>query len=80
VVLSHPVVEAFYLEGQRGAVVTLANYALRPIDRLDIQVLSGRTVRRVESVRQGVLRFGSTSGKVTAHLPLQDTDMLKLYW
>ena len=78
--LSHALVEAFYLEGARGAVVTLANYSLEPIEALDVQVRTRKTVRRVESVRQGKLPLETVGDRAKTRLTLRDTDMLKLYW
>ena len=80
VVLDKPVVESFYLEAPQGAVVTLANYTLRPIPSLSVTVRVPRRVKRVESVRGGALKFSASAGTVTAKVPLRDTDMLKLYW
>ena len=78
--LSHPLVEAFYLEGPQGAVVTLANYGLRPIGKLRVIIRTGRRAQRIESVRHGILDVTATNEAITADLPLVDTDMLKLYW
>ena len=80
VALSHPLVEAFYLVGPEGAVVTLANYGLRPIESLRVTIRTGRAVRKLESVRRGRLRFDAKRGAITTRLPLRDTTMLKLYW
>ena len=79
VVLSHSLVEAFYLEGPQGAVVTLANYGLRPIDKLSVTIRARRSAR-IESVRRGPLNVSVTDGAAATELPLADTDMLKLYW
>jgi len=78
--LSQPLVETFYLEGPKGAVVTLANYALKPIGDLQVTIRCPRKVARVESVRRGKLAFKAQAGVVTTRLPLTDTDMIKLYW
>ncbi len=80
VTLSERLVESFYLEGDRGAVVTLANYALQPIDDLAVTVRVPRVPQRVESVRQGELAFEVEGESVRLSVPLLDTDMLKLYW
>ncbi len=80
VLLDQRLVESFYMEGREGAVVTLANYRLRPIDALDVYVHCSRTPTRVESVRNGPL--SPQIAGTTAHfaLPIVDTDMVKLYW
>ncbi|MGD9497796.1 MAG: beta-galactosidase [Armatimonadota bacterium] len=80
VTLSRPLVEAFYLEGARGAVVTLANYSLQPTDALAVTVRVPRLPARVQSVRQGELAFEADGGVVRTVVPLLDTDMLKIYW
>ncbi len=75
-----PVVDAVYMIGDRGVVVPLANYTLRPIDRLSLTVRADRPVSRVESARRGPLPFTS-KGKheVVIALPLEATDFVKLY-
>ncbi len=80
VTLSRPLIEAFYLEGERGAVVTLANYSLEPTDALAVTVRVPRTPARVESVRHGELAFEADDGAIHLVISLLDTDMLKLYW
>ncbi len=80
VALSRPLIEAFYLEGERGAVVTLANYSLQPTDALAVTVRVPRIPARVESVRYGDLSFQADGDTIHLVLPLLDTDMLKLYW
>ncbi len=80
VTLNRPVVETFYLEGPQGAVVTLANYALTPVEGLEVGIRCPRTPSRVESVRHGKLEFTVADGVVKTKLPLTDTDMIKLYW
>ncbi|HUS80534.1 MAG TPA: hypothetical protein VM283_04640, partial [Armatimonadota bacterium] len=78
--LDRPLVEAFYLEGEAGAVVTLANYSLQPIERLRVTVRPKSPVTRLESVRRGALQFETDGQTITLEIPLLDTDMLKLYW
>ena len=80
VTLNQPLVEAFYLEGPKGAVVTLANYALRPIEKLRVSIRPPREVSGVESVRNGALDAEVTGQVISVQLPLIDTDMLKLRW
>jgi len=80
VTLSRALIEAFYLEGGRGAVVTLANYSLEPTDALAVTVRVPRRPARVESVRHGELSFEADGDAIHLVLPLLDTDMLKLYW
>lgn len=80
VTLDRRLVEAFYLEGERGAVVTLANYGIRPAEELSVTIRCSRPPKRVESVRQGVLKATGSGGVVQVKLPLVDTDMVKLYW
>jgi len=78
--LDRPLVEAFYLTGEQGAVVTLANYSLQPIEKLSVTVRAGRVPSKLESVRNGPLQFSAEDGVLTTEVPLLDTDILKLYW
>lgn len=80
VTVSARLVEAFMLESDAGAVVTLANYSLQAIDELVVSIRTERAPARVESVRHGPLACAREGGAVTVRLPLSDTDMVKLYW
>ncbi len=80
VTLSHPLVETFYLSGPPGAVVTLANYALKPIANLEVAIRCGKQPVRVASVRRGELPWKLDGGAIVVRLPLTDTDVVKLYW
>jgi hypothetical protein len=80
VLLDQRLVESFYMEGPDGAVVTLANYTLRPIPELDVHVRCSRRPTRVESVRSGPLNPGIDGTVVHFAVPLADTDIVKLYW
>ncbi|MGC9317054.1 MAG: hypothetical protein ACP5KN_03330 [Armatimonadota bacterium] len=79
VTLSERLVESFYLEGDAGAVVTLANYSLRPIAKLTVSVRTDSDPRRIESVHHGVLQYTRQGTAITVRLPLLGTDMLKIY-
>jgi hypothetical protein len=78
--LDRPLVEAFYLTGEQGAVVTLANYSLRPIEKLSVTIRAGRVPAKLESVRHGPLQFTAEDGTLVTEVPLLDTDIIKLYW
>jgi hypothetical protein len=78
VALSEPLIEAFLLESERGAVVTLANYSLRPVEALRVTIRPGRLPTSIESVRLGELGHRVEGDEVTVELPLTDTDMLLL--
>ncbi|HCU36144.1 MAG TPA: hypothetical protein DGT21_12065 [Armatimonadetes bacterium] len=80
VLLSHRLIESFYMEGPDGAVVTLANYSLRPIGSLDVTIRCSRRPSRVGSVRAGAVEARIDGTLVHLSLPLADTDMIKLYW
>jgi hypothetical protein len=80
VTCSVPVVDAVYMTCDRGAVVPLANYTLRPVEALTLTVRPGRPVVRVESARRGPLPFTAAGGAVTVTLPLEATDFVKLYY
>jgi hypothetical protein len=80
VTLSERLVESFYLEGPGGAVVTLANYRLQPVERLKVAIRAPRRPTRLVSVREGALDFEVQGDAIALELALLDTDMLKLYW
>jgi hypothetical protein len=80
VTINAPVVEAQYLEGAQGAVVTFANYSLSLIKGLQVRVAVPRTPSRVETVHGGPLAFSFADGAVNLTIPLWDTEIIKLYW
>lgn len=80
VTLSEPLIEAFLLESERGAVVTLANYSLQPVDALTVTVRLDREPASVESARLGPLEPTMADGKLTVTLPLTDTDIVLMRW
>jgi hypothetical protein len=76
-----PLVDAVYMTCDRGVLVPLANYTLRPIAGLSLSVLAPRRVSRVESSRRGPLDFtASPGGRVEVRLPLEATDFVSLYF
>jgi hypothetical protein len=65
----------------RGVVVPLANYTLRPVETLSLTVRVPRPVSRVESARRGLLPLTARRGnEVIVTLPLEATDFVKLYY
>lgn len=78
---SVPLVDAVYMTSENGVLIPLANYTLRPLDTIRLQVRVPRPVKRVESVHRGTLPFtacGETA--IEFALPLEATDFLKLYF
>jgi len=76
-----PLVDAVYMTCDRGVLVPLANYTLRPIADISLSVHAPHEVSRVESSRRGRLEFTtSPAGRVDVRLPLEATDFLKLYF
>jgi hypothetical protein len=76
-----PVVDAVCMTCDRGVVVPLANYTLRPVETLSLTVRVPRPVSRVESARRGPLPFTAKGGnEVVVTLPLEATDFVKLYY
>jgi hypothetical protein len=78
---SVPLVDAVLLEGERGNVVPLANYTLRPLAEVRLTVRTAQPVRRVSSIYQGDLYFDQPAGgPVSFVLPLECTDYVQLYY
>lgn len=74
-----PLVDAVLMEGEGGALLPLANYTLRPLHEVRLQVRTSRPVRRIESVHRGCLSFQPAEpNTVTFSLPLDATDFVKL--
>ncbi len=75
-----PLVDAVALPCDQGVLVTLANYTLRPLDRVSLQLQTAEPVVRVESVRRGVLKFEQpTSGQVRWTMPLEANDFVRVW-
>jgi hypothetical protein len=81
VVCDLPVVDAVLLSCDRGVLVPLANYTLRPVEKLTLTIRTTRPVSRVESARHGPLEFTARNGDaVTVRLPLGAADFVKVYY
>jgi len=78
---SVPLIDAVYMPCAEGIIIPLANYTLRPLDRVSLQVRVSRPVRRIESVRQGELRFTRRGEQAVEFiLPLEAIDFVKVYY
>ena len=75
-----PRVDAVYMTCDRGVLVPLANYTLKPIDRLSLTVRTPRSVACAESSHHGKLDFKTNGDRVEVSLPLESTDFVKLYY
>jgi len=74
-----PLVDAVYMTCDQGVLIPLANYTLKPLEKLTLKVKVPRPVKRAESVRRGALKFErSADGRVTIALPLDNNDFVKL--
>lgn len=78
---SVPLVDAGYMTCREGIVIPLANYTLRPIENLKLQIRIARPVARIESVHHGTLGAESVAtNRLAVTLPLESTDFVKLYY
>lgn len=76
-----PLVETTLLEGKRGFVVPLANYAARPLTRVGLRVRPSRKAGRVMSSRNGELAVTpDPDGSFLVELPLESTDFVFGEW
>lgn len=76
-----PLVDAVLMECDRGAVVPLSNYTLRPQPAVTLTIRTTKPVRRVESVQRGNIQFKSAGPQnITFTLPLESSEYVKLYY
>jgi hypothetical protein len=74
-----PLVDAVLMEGDRGAVVPLANYTLQPLKKVTLTVKTKQRIERVESVHHGTIAFvRKAPDQVEFSLPLRETDFVLL--
>ena len=73
VTTNHPLVEAQYLTGPNGAIVTLTNWTEQPIDKLIVR-FPGVPVKSVQSLRAAGYFKGSLVAQKTGLLPVQVVD------
>lgn len=79
--LDVPVVEATLQDGDKGAVVTMVNYTMKPIAKVTLRAKVSRPVQRAVAVSDGKELPVSTNGDtVTLSLPLGMTEFVKLYY
>ncbi|MHB9106307.1 MAG: beta-galactosidase trimerization domain-containing protein [Armatimonadota bacterium] len=73
VTTNHPLVEAQYLTGPNGAVVTLTNWTAQPIDKLIVR-FPGVPVKVVQSLRVAGYFKGHLHEQAAGKLPVQVVD------
>lgn len=80
-ICSEPLVDAVCMECDKGLLIPLANYALRPLGEIQLAVRSDRPIDRVESAHQGPIKFEpAPDGCIQFRLPLGATDFVKCYY
>ncbi len=77
---SVPLVDAVLMESTGGLVIPLANYTLQPIEEVGLEVKVAGSVERIESIHHGQLSFTTIGSSVKFSLPLQETDIIKIYF
>jgi len=78
---SVPLVDAVVLHAENGVVIPLANYTLKPLEKVDFSLRLKRPIGRVETVHQGTISFESDkNGTVSFSIPLNATDYVKIYY
>jgi len=81
---SVPMVDAVFMECDKGILIPLANYTLQPLKEVMLTVRTGKPVRSVESAHEGKIPFRDVSGDgeraVRFSLPLKETDFVKILW
>lgn len=76
-----PLVDAVLMTADKGSVLVLANYTLKPLDNIELTVRTPKPVKRVESVHHGVLKTERVGTNVLRFkLPLESSDYIKLYY
>jgi hypothetical protein len=79
--LSTPLVEATLQESEKGAVVTLVNYTMKPIGEMTMTVRTNKPIKRAVAVQSGKeLKYSSSADGVTMKLPMGLTEFVKLYY
>lgn len=77
---SIPLVDAVLMESTGGLVIPLANYTLQPLEEVKLEVKVAKQIERIESVHHGQLTFKATGSTIEFFLPLQETDIIKIYF
>jgi beta-galactosidase GanA len=77
---SVPLVDAVLMKSSGGLVIPLANYTLQPLEEVKLEVRVAKQIERIESVHHGQLTFKSTGSTIEFFLPLQETDIIKIYF
>ena len=76
---SHALVDAVFMPHERGVLIPLANYTLKPIPQLKLTVTVPRHIAAVDSALHGKLPFRQSSpGMIELSLPLENNDFVKL--
>ena len=76
---SVPVVDAVFMQQEKGILIPLANYTLEPVQRLTLAVRTPRPISQARSARQGSLSFRQISStSIELSLPLDENDFIEL--
>jgi hypothetical protein len=79
--LSTPVVEATLQESEKGAIVTLVNYTMKPLDSITMTARPSKPVKRAVLVSTNKeIPFTKTADGISMKLPLGLTEFVKLYY
>lgn len=74
-----PLVDAVLMTAPGGSVIPLANYTLRPLDRITLRIRTAGNFKHAASARLGPLALTRESdGAVTISLPLEASDFVQL--
>jgi len=72
-----PLIDAVALPCEQGTLIALSNFTQQPQDRVRLELITGKPVTRVESVRHGVLASAvEEAGKTVFTLPLDASDFV----
>jgi len=69
------------MECEKGILIPLANYTLRPLDEVRLTVRGCRPIDRVETAHAGAIPFKlAADGSIEFRLPLAETDFVKCHY
>jgi hypothetical protein len=74
-----PLVDAVLMTCDTGLLIPLANYTLKPLEKVTLSVATDRPITRVESAKRGSVVFTQADGAVRFTVPLEAGDFIKLY-
>lgn len=72
-----PLVDAVYMTGGKDLLIPLANYTLKPIKKLTLEIAVDKPVRGVKSVYQKIIKFEKLgNNRIRINMPLECTDFV----